>query len=147
MTGLCVEQLSSPFKTHANYICFQRSNCRNLGWKTLKLQVICADLTSLAVNPFLVSSANAMKHLGGVFFNKFVWFKKIPNGDHRGLLPENLDIRCVLVPVLGVKYANSMCVEFFRQRDKDDDEDVLLFIPDLSCSHTMNSQGEYDLKT
>lgn len=76
--------------------------------------MICADLTSLAVNPFLVSSANAMKHSGRVFLNKFVWLKKIPNGDHGGLLPENLDMRCILVPLLGVKYANSMCIEFFR---------------------------------
>lgn len=51
----------------------------------------------------------------------------------------------MLVPVLAVKNENSVCIVFFRQRDKDDDEGVLLFIPDVSCSHTMSSQGEYDL--
>lgn len=44
------------------------------------------------------------------------------------------------------KNANSVCIEFFRKRDKDDGKDVLLFIPDFSCSHTVSSQGEYELK-
>lgn len=61
------------------------------------------------------------------------------------MLPENLYMRYMLVPVLAVKNENSVCIVFFRQRDKDDDEGVLLFIPDVSCSHTMSSQGEYDL--
>lgn len=50
----------------------------------------------------------------GFFPTDFYDSKKTQTEDHRRLLLEDLDMRCVLISVLAVKNVNSMCIEVFR---------------------------------